>query len=428
MLRTLFLIHLFWLIYCHVLSKALAEVPDVLKNPEDLVEPSKLMNGSVVPPLTDLLTADKIIASFGYKAEEHSVDTEDNERFTLKLFRIPALKTRCRHRPKKPVVLFNHGMTGSADSWLIMGPKNGLPYLLSDVCNDVWLANCRGTRYSKERNPKIPDLHKYWDFSWHEIGMEDLPVIIDYILDKTNHSALHFVGYSQGATTLMVLLSMRPEYNEKIKTAQLLAPTVFMRQSLNLIYKPLSPILKLMPDRELLPTLKDLHNFLTNLCRRNSLKKVCKTWFLLSSGRVSRHMDRSVIPLLLATHPVGISTRQQKHYFQLKYSGRFQQYDFGSSENKIRYNKPSPPIYPLQNVRPCSPIQLYYSKDDETVSPKDIYTLINNLRHTVVEHLITVRMFDHADFLFSITANMIVNVPVIGVITKYELSNKKCQS
>lgn len=66
-------------------------------------------------------------------------------------------------------------------------------------------------------------------FSWHEIGMYDIPASVDYILNKTENTELYFVGHSQGTTTFLVMNTMRPEYNKKIKFAVLLAPIVFLR-------------------------------------------------------------------------------------------------------------------------------------------------------------------------------------------------------
>ena len=74
-----------------------------------------------------------------------------------------------------------------------------------------------------------PELKEFWNFSWHEIGYYDLPAMIDYMLKITNQTATFYVGHSQGTTVLMVLLSTRPEYNQKIIHAHLLAPAVFMK-------------------------------------------------------------------------------------------------------------------------------------------------------------------------------------------------------
>lgn len=53
--------------------------------------------------------------------------------------------------------------------------------------------------------------------------------MIDYMLKETKSSKAYFVGHSQGCTTLLVLLSSRPEYNEKMIQVHLMAPAAFMR-------------------------------------------------------------------------------------------------------------------------------------------------------------------------------------------------------
>lgn len=68
----------------------------------------------------------------------------------------------------------------------------------------------------------------YFCYSWHEIGYYDLPATIDYILEKTGHSKLYYIGYSQGAAAFYVMGSERPEYNAKVKGMISLAPAVFL--------------------------------------------------------------------------------------------------------------------------------------------------------------------------------------------------------
>lgn len=65
--------------------------------------------------------------------------------------------------------------------------------------------------------------------SWHEIGVYDLPATIDYILEQTNQTKLAYAGVSQGGAVILVTLSERPQYNEKIIIAQLMAPAVILK-------------------------------------------------------------------------------------------------------------------------------------------------------------------------------------------------------
>lgn len=63
---------------------------------------------------------------------------------------------------------------------------------------DIWLANVRGNTFSRNHTTLDPDGAEFWKFSWHEIGIHDLPAIIDYILAQTKQDKLYYIGHSQG--------------------------------------------------------------------------------------------------------------------------------------------------------------------------------------------------------------------------------------
>lgn len=92
-----------------------------------------------------------------------------------------------------------------------------LGYILADAGYDVWMGNTRGNDYSRNHTTLNPDLHPaFWDFTFHEIGIYDLPAIIDYILEKTNNNGVYYCGHSQGSTSFYIMGSERPAYNNKI--------------------------------------------------------------------------------------------------------------------------------------------------------------------------------------------------------------------
>lgn len=66
--------------------------------------------------------------------------------------------------------------------------------------------------------------------SWHEMGMHDLPAIVDHVLNTTGQSQLQYVGHSMGNTMLYVMLSSKPEYNAKVKLASALAPVAYIHR------------------------------------------------------------------------------------------------------------------------------------------------------------------------------------------------------
>lgn len=109
----------------------------------------------------------------------------------------------------------------------------------------VFVGNVRGNTFSRNHTTLDPDEEQFWKFSWHEMAVYDLSAIIDYILTKTKQDKIIYVGHSQGSTILLALLSERPEYNQKISSAHLMATTAIIRHY--------NPILNLI-----LPNLDDI--------------------------------------------------------------------------------------------------------------------------------------------------------------------------
>lgn len=136
-----------------------------------------------------------------------------------------------------------HGIFSLSDCWVLTGPGRALAFILADLGYDVWLGNTRGNMYSKYHIKYKHGSKKFWNFSWHEIGIFDLPAMIDYILYKTGEKSLYYIGHSQGTTTFFVMSSTRPEYNRKIRLFIALAPVAYMRNAEGPIPKMLAPVL-----------------------------------------------------------------------------------------------------------------------------------------------------------------------------------------
>jgi lysosomal acid lipase/cholesteryl ester hydrolase len=60
------------------------------------------------------------------------------------------------------------------------------------------------------------------------MGVNDLPAVIDYILETTGSEQIFYAGHSMGTTMFYVLTSELPEYNSKIRAMISLAPVAFM--------------------------------------------------------------------------------------------------------------------------------------------------------------------------------------------------------
>jgi len=99
------------------------------------------------------------------------------------------------------------------------------------------LGNSRGSDHGLKHRRLKPTSKEFWNFSFHEIGTLDLPAMLDYIFKVTGSSKVHVVGHSQGATSLMVLLSTYPEYNAKIVKAYLFGPAIYLSHFSHPVFK-----------------------------------------------------------------------------------------------------------------------------------------------------------------------------------------------
>jgi lysosomal acid lipase/cholesteryl ester hydrolase len=69
------------------------------------------------------------------------------------------------------------------------------------------------------------------------MGVYDLPAALDYTLQKTKQKRLYYAGHSMGTTMMFVLLSVRPEYNAKIRLFVCLSPVAYMSHMRSTIFR-----------------------------------------------------------------------------------------------------------------------------------------------------------------------------------------------
>ncbi|KAJ3195331.1 hypothetical protein HDU67_004402, partial [Dinochytrium kinnereticum] len=116
-----------------------------------------------------------------------------------------------------------HGLGISSDVWISnLSPDTNLAFVLADAGFDVWLANSRGNHYTLADPLKV---------SIDEIGYEDVPRVVDYVLGVTRRDRLDYLGYSQGTTAVFAALSVNEELNRRIGAVYALAPALRPRTS-----------------------------------------------------------------------------------------------------------------------------------------------------------------------------------------------------
>lgn len=111
------------------------------------------------------MSAAELIREWNYPLETHYVTTSDG--FDLTLFRIPGSRhqsaAQYARSNRKPVLLM-HALMDSSAAFVVNLPSQSLGFVLADAGFDVWLANNRGSTYSK---PKRDD-SAGWNWSFQE--------------------------------------------------------------------------------------------------------------------------------------------------------------------------------------------------------------------------------------------------------------------
>ncbi|CAH0699452.1 unnamed protein product [Spodoptera exigua] len=342
------------------------------------------------------LTIEELLNKYNYACEVHKVITEDD--YVLTLHRIPSNRS--------PVFLM-HGILGSSDDFVIAGVESGLAYKLADLGYDVWMGNARGNKHSRKHALFNPTDERFWDFSWHEIGVYDLSAMIDYALNITQKSSLKYIGFSQGTTTFFVLLSERPEYNDKISVMIALSPVAYISRAKSPVIRLMSPgttilsqfikslgFYEFLPDDSLVRILKLM------ICGTGPVGDIlCSNIAFLTSGYDFAQLNVTNLPVIMGHIPAGSSIKQLAHYGQGLLTNDFAKFDYGEEDNILHYGVSTPPNYALENI--LVPIAIFYSDSDWLAHPSDVKRLYKRLNSVIDLYRIPFKKFNHLDYIIA---------------------------
>ncbi|XP_046651809.1 lipase member K-like [Daphnia pulicaria] len=323
------------------------------------------------------ITTVEIIASRGYPVEIHEVITEDG--YILELHRIPYGKGQVSKRDvEKQVVFIQHGFLNTDNVWIITPNNQGLAYILADTgVYDVWLGNARGNTYSRKHVYLDPSEEDYWNFSFDEMGKYDIPAVINYVLAKTGRNTMSYIGHSMGCAMFFIGMSLRPELNAKIDVMIGLAPASSVAESqtglrfqapfVNLLVN----LFRILGVRIYEPVDSTRNNFRKRFCGPSLFLRysLCQNPIFATTSDEYRDIDVNLLPVIDGHNPAGTSVRTAAHFAQNFNAGQtFQRYDFGPTENQLRYGQATPPAYDLSQV--TCPVFLFWGQSDKVVDPR----------------------------------------------------------
>jgi lysosomal acid lipase/cholesteryl ester hydrolase len=299
-------------------------------------------------------TIEEIIAAKGFKFEKHSVKTEDG--YTLIIYRIPGGKD-CKDSSNNQPILFQHGIFDSSDGWVCNGEEHSIPFIFAKNDFDVWISNSRGNKYCKNHEKYDTKSFEFWQFSFHEMGIYDIPAVINYInsINKSGEKIIYF-GHSQGTSLMFSGLTQKFEfYKKNIKLFVALAPvarlanigssflSILSKISIHKLVKKIR-IYEMGPSNKYTTNLMNfmenyatsLTNFFINLCT-DSDSKECN--------------NQNALAVYLKHSPCGCSLKCLIHFVQIIKSKKFIYYDYKKEANFALYHQIEPPEYDLSVIK-----------------------------------------------------------------------------
>lgn len=149
----------------------------------------------------------------GFNYSEHIVKTEDG--YINTVFRIN--KGEQVENTRRPAVLMVHGLIDSASCWITNTRDKAQAFILADEGYDVWLANTRGNKYSRQHEVLDSDVDiEYWDFGYAlQIGKYDIPAFLEYAKKVSRVNNLTVVAHSQGSQMMLYNLERNATYYSK---------------------------------------------------------------------------------------------------------------------------------------------------------------------------------------------------------------------
>jgi len=365
----------------------------------------------------------EIVTKRGYTIETHYVTTRDG--YILTMFRIPSTS-----RSGGAPVLLQHGLLDSSWTWVANFDKESLGFILANKGFDVWFGNNRGNRYGRNHTTLNPDdgSEAFWQFSWDEMALSDLPSMIHYVLDTTQHTSLGYVGHSEGTIQMFAAASSLEAENDAYLTSAIQAVNIFVALApVAYVSNQRSKVIQLLAESDVLDKIyaRGVYEFLPygpinevapEICQQ--IEKGCDA-FLFAICGPTRHTNTSRIQVYVSNTPAGTSTQNMFHWLQGVMTPTFQKYDFGSADaNVAKYGVSEPPLYDLGRL--AVPTALFYGQHDYLADSDDVARLMSEVPVDKVVLTDFQDDFAHLDYTWAYDANVRIYGTVSSLLTQYK--------
>lgn len=265
-----------------------------------------------------------------------------------------------------------------------------------------WLGNNRGNKHSRLHIKYNPDKDKeFWNFSFHEMGIYDLPAMIDLIKIKSGVKKLTYIGHSQGTTQLFVGFSEMPEYfNNNLNGFIGLGPITKLNNIKSTFLKAvadygLDNLFNLFEINEVFPSPSSVNKIGSIICENFYI--LCSGLLQMLSDNNINNDDRERFLVFVSHFPSGASLKTLNHFSLI-----YKQKEFINMKQKTKYDYSS---------KIDIPISLFLGKEDKLSTPEDAREIRNNfLKKGNLHFYKEYENMGHATFFLTKTKEYILDV------------------
>ncbi|XP_034994115.1 lysosomal acid lipase/cholesteryl ester hydrolase-like [Zootoca vivipara] len=360
----------------------------------------------------------EIIQYWGYPSEEYTVLTEDG--YYLQANRIPhgingsGIKTGPR-----PVALLVVDLFLEGRSWIANLPSNSLGFVLADAGYDVWILNNRGTTWSRRHKHFSVDQKEFWNFSFHETAIYDIPAAINFILQKTKEKSLYYIGHSQGCTLGLIAFSTMPQLAKKVKLSLCFAPPYVLvgtKGPFSFLLRWPDALLRLIfGNKEICLLSNELKAIKAKICSNPLIDRLCLEVLSLLQGHNEKNLNVSRADVYTGIFPDYSSVKTFVHWGQVAKSNQFKYFDYGPKNGAI-YNMSSPPFYKLEDS--IVPTAVWSGGHDNIASTRNVELLLPRITNLVFHRHIP--DWAHVDFVWGLDAPKRLYKDVLCLMQKYK--------
>jgi lysosomal acid lipase/cholesteryl ester hydrolase len=181
------------------------------------------------------------------------------------------------------------------------------------------MGNNRGNKYSRRHTKFNPDKDtQFWDYSFHEMGLHDLPAIIDTIISLTGVGKITYIGHSQGTSQMFAGLTLKHDYYRAVLNGFIaLGPVTSMGNIGSSFVKTatdwkLDKVIGFLKINEILADSESVGKLQRVVCKYVGI--LCKGVLKAVSDAELHDNDMDRLLVYVSHFPSGTSTKCLKHF------------------------------------------------------------------------------------------------------------------